>query len=123
MLYVNYTRPERNEQLEAKVDAELKQLDSLLGIQWFEAVKYNERQNVYEGRYALTCRWPQSDKRWELYQRGEIGEPFDILGWFTDDMFDGNSAAVDPEMIWNKTLELLASADNTRHPWKDRLKA
>ena len=102
------------------VRAQLKQLDPLLDIQWFP--------HVAEGRYGLTCRWPQADRRWEMYHAGEIGEPFDILGWFTQaaaergDLQDASSLPVEPALLIDKVLDFLGRCDNERQPWRHRMK-
>lgn len=75
-----------------------------------------------EGRYALIVRWAQADARWKMYHNGEIGEPFDVLGWFAADFYDANSAAVSPELLLDEVQRLLARCDNTREPWKVRMR-
>lgn len=105
------TRAERNEETEAKVRAQLKSIDSLLDIRYIE----------WAGRYSLVCQWPQSDSRWSLFQKGDIGEPFDSLGWFCSDIQDPSSTPVDVDSIERLVLERLASCDNTINPWKDRM--
>lgn len=57
-----------------------------------------------------------------MYQSGEIGEPYDALGWFCTDMQDPSSLPVSIDSIENLILERLASCDNTRHHWKDRMR-
>lgn len=117
-----HNRPQPNPEVEAKVRETLLLYDELLDIHWFEGIHYNERYKDHEGRYALVCRWPLGDKRYLMVQTGEIGDfPYDILGWFTEDMQDGGTAAMPPEMIWTRVDELLASADNNRMPWLQRM--
>lgn len=106
------TTASRNEETETKVRAQLKSIDSLLDIRYVE----------WAGRYSLVCQWPQSDSRWELFQKGDIGEPFDSLGWFCTDMQDPSSTPVDPDSIEQLVIARLASCDNTRYPWKDRMR-
>lgn len=120
---MGYSRPEPSPELEAKVRPWLQEMDSLLDVRWFENIVPNARHNTFEGRYALVCRWPLMDKRYGMIQNGELGnDPYDILGWYTEDMQDASSAAVTIDSFETKTLELLASADNTRVEWKERLK-
>jgi len=57
-----------------------------------------------------------------MFQSGEIGAPFDNLGWFTEDIQDPQSLPVSVDSIENLVLERIASCDNTRYPWKDRMK-
>lgn len=105
------TRADRQYEREAEVREKLKSIDSLLDIQYVE----------WAGRYALICTWPQSDERWKLYQSGEIGAPYDSLGWFCEDMQDPQSLPVSVDSIENLVLERLASCDNTKHHWKNRM--
>ena len=105
-------RASRNEETEAKVREQLKSIDSLLDIRYVE----------WAGRYALVCQWPQVDERWKLYQSGDIGEPFDNLGWFCTDIQDPSSLPVDVDSIEQLVLERLASCDNTKTPWKARMR-
>ena len=105
-------RADRQTELEAEVRKKLKAIDSLLDIQYVE----------WAGRYSLTVTWPQSDERWKLYQSGEIGAPYDSLGWFCEDMQDPQSLPVSVDSIENLVLERIASCDNTRYPWKDRMR-
>lgn len=117
-----YVKPEPNELVEERVRAELKKLDSLLDIRWFPTAVYNKRRDTFEGRYGLIVRWPQTDRRWKLYRKGEIGEPFDLLGWFCEDVQDANSVPLDPDAVWRRTRELLAKCDNTRQSWRARMR-
>jgi hypothetical protein len=103
---------ERDADREAKVREQLKSIDSLLDVRYIE----------WAGRYSLVCQWPSNDERWKMYQSGEIGEPFDSLGWFCQDMQDPTSVPVDIDSIEQLVLERLASCDNTRHHWRDRMK-
>lgn len=105
-------RADRNDETEATIRSQLKSIDSLLDIRYVE----------WAGRYSLVCQWPQSDKRWELYQTGAVGEPFDSLGWFCEDMQDPSSLPVAPDSIEQLVLARLQSCDNTLYPWKDRMK-
>jgi len=111
-----------------KAEAILKQLDPLLGIVWLPFARYDEKRDEWEGRYALTCTWPQVDKRWELYRSGDLGEPFDILGMFEEDgkMLTwhsvGSSPVLDPMSVMDSALEVLGKMDLTRQDWKERVK-
>lgn len=117
-----YSRPDRNEITEEKVRKQLKELDALLDVKWIPHVIVNPRSQQMEGRYALICQWPQIDKRWEMYQKGEISENYDILGWFCEDMQDAESVPVDLDSIERKVVELLGKCDNERFPWRGRMK-
>lgn len=110
----------------------LKTLDPLLGILWVPGAVYLEGRDRHEGRYAITCRWADVDRRWEMYRRGEIGEPFDILGWVTDaigrqtpDFHETEAAPISLEMVEEKVLEFLGRVDLSRQDggWKGRMKA
>lgn len=117
-----HQRPVPNPEIEAKVKQELATIDSLLDLIWVEGVVLNARHNQYEGRYALVCRWPMGDKRWGMIQSGEIGNtPYDILGWFTEDVQNAESPSFEPSAIDERVMKLLASADNNRVDWKIRL--
>lgn len=109
--------PER----EATVRERLKEIDRSLDIKWFETAVFNERLDRYEGRYGLIVTWPPSDPRWKLYREGEIGEPFDLLGWFCTDLERADSVPVEPQAMWQKIRELLGRCDNTNQPWKQRM--
>lgn len=106
----------RQEDLEVQIREKLKGIDSLLDLVWIP----------WASRYALISYWPQNggpvqDKRWEMYQRGEIGANYDTIGWFCQDMQDPSSIPVSIDSIENKVLELLRSCDNTIHPWRGRM--
>ena len=105
-------RATADRQDETAIREKLKSIDELLDIQYVE----------WAGRYSLVCQWPQSDERWKLYQSGEISAPYDSLGWFCEDIQDPSSLPVSIDSIENKVLERLASCDNTKTPWKDRMR-
>jgi hypothetical protein len=106
-------RPQRNEAREATVREWLKAMDSLLDVRWFEDL----------AMYGIVVEWPSNDPRRALIQTGEIGNtPFDILMWAAEDPHNGNTMSLPIDEIENKILEVLASADNQRMPWKARLK-
>lgn len=115
--------PTRSEAIEARVNAELQSLDSLLFIKWIPTAYFNQRYKRFEGRYALCCKWPQADKRMEWVQQGkhDPAEAFDALGWFCENIHDGSSVPVNPEHMLDKAKELLSKCDNSRTPWRDRL--
>lgn len=121
MITTGFNPPEPNPAKEAKVRPRLKELDSLLDIRWIPTVYFNKKYRAFEGRYALICTWPQSDPRWKEFYAGRIEEPFDILGWFAVDMQDAEMP-LEPDLIWDKVLELLSKADNQKTPWKLRMK-
>ena len=104
-------RAEKNERLEEEIRIKLKSIDSLLDIKYIE----------WAGRYSLICQWPQSDPRWEMFQRGETDNHHDNLGWFCQDMQDPTSLPVDIDSIENLVLARLASCDNTKHSWRIRM--
>lgn len=114
-------RPEPNEATEARVREQLQSMDSLLDIKWFPQAVYNPKHKDLEGRYALVCKWPQGDPRWELHQTGEIELPFDRLGWFTTDIQDPEATPVAPDSIENKVMELLSKCDGTKMPHLKRM--
>lgn len=118
---VTHHRPQPNEEAEGRVRALLKSMDSLLDVRWFPAAYYNAKHKDYEGRYGLICTWPQTDKRWEMYHSGEIGEPFDILGWFCEDIHDAESIPRDVDSMERLVVELLGKCDNERFPWRQRM--
>lgn len=106
----------------------LKQLDPLLDIVWVPFARYSEKDDAWSGRYALVCTWPQADKRWEMYHAGDIGEPFDVLGYFEADgeqmswFQPGTEPVLDPLSVMDKAIELLGTFDNERSSWKDRMR-
>lgn len=117
-----HPRPEPNGEVEERVRKELKNLDSLLDIRWFPYAVFNQKYNGFEGRYALVCQWPMGDGRWELYQKGEIEDNVDMLGWFCTDLHDAESVPVSPDSILNKVLELLGKCDDNRISHAKRMK-
>lgn len=109
------------------VRMQLKEIDGLLDIGWFPNVSYDERSETFEGRYALVCMWAQSDDRWQMYHSGEIGEPFDILGYFTQasgqgQWADPHAPPVEPDLLMDQVMEHLGRMDQTRETWKERMK-
>jgi hypothetical protein len=120
-----------NEEALKEMRGVLKQLDPLLDVRWFPYVRVAQN-GALEGRYALICQWPQADRRWEMYHNGDIGEPFDILGyyevvgdemdWHSGGLSEGSRALMDPSSVMEKTMELLGKMDNSRHSWRDRLR-
>lgn len=119
---------QRNIGVEEIVRAELKQMDPLLDIRWVPNAVPTEIDGVtFEGRYALICTWPQADRRWELYNKGEIGEPFDIFGWFVEPDAEGNihngtRLPVDPLELLDVVKRFIAKGDNARNPWRQRMR-
>lgn len=118
----SYSRPERQLDAEQSVREQLKSIDTLLDVRWFPHAIFNDSQKSFEGRYALVCQWPQGDKRWELYQNGEIEDPVDMLGWFCTDIHDATSMPVSVDSIEQKIVELLGKCDGTRIPHATRMR-
>lgn len=117
-----HARPEPQPEAEERVRAQLKAIDELLDVKWFPYAIFNEKQNSFEGRYGLVCKWPQGDKRWELFQNGEIEDPVDMLGWFCEDIHNAESMPVSVDSIEQKVVELLGKCDATRIPHSTRLR-
>lgn len=114
----------QNDETERIVNEELQRLDSLVSIGWVPYAVMVPNKG-WEGRYALFCKWPQADKRWEWVQQGkhDPAEARDILGWFCDDVHNANSTPRDPPTILRVLLELLYKCDNNRYPWAKRMAA
>ncbi len=113
-----------DEVTEKLVRATIKGLDPLLDLLW---VPQARGTGNIDGRYCITYRWHDSDKRWEMYQKGEIGECFDILGWFTEaagrgDFHEPSSLPVDPGSILDRVVEFLGKCDNERETAMSRMK-
>lgn len=115
--------PGPNPELEAQLRATLEKLDSLLGVRWVVHAFYNQQLGRFEGRYALTCRWPQVDKRWQEVRDGRHPEyeACDIIGWLCEDMQDPGSVPTSPDGISDRVMQLLGTMDNERYPWKQRM--
>jgi len=116
-----------SDEAEQAVRDMLKALDSLLDLRWFPTVVYDHERQQFSGRYALICRWADNDPRWPLYRKGDIGDPFDCLGWFTQDAATGEwhtpgGVPVDPMAMEAKLVEFLGKMDLEREPWKKRMK-
>ena len=114
-----------DETTERLVSAHLKGMDPLLDLLWVPIVR--DPNNPVDGRYGIICRWHDSDPRWQMYRDGEIGEPYDILGWITQaatrgDFHEPTSLPVDPASILDKVVEFLGKCDNEREPRKARMK-
>lgn len=126
MIHVRYTPPQPFADAdEARIRTVLLAIDPLLDLRWFPFAIFNENVEKYEGRYALICRWAQGDPRYELLNKGEIGEQdaVDIIGWFCEDRNDAETTPVEVEAVENLALELLASCDNSRTPAIERMRA
>ena len=122
-------RVQRNEHSEEVVRQQLKEIDPLLDIKWFPMAFIDEEGTEWEGRYGLICQWAQEDKRWEMYRTGEIGEPFDAIGWFTEpgddgNMQDGTRLPVDPILLMDRIREWLGKMDQTKdgQDWKSKMR-
>lgn len=102
----------RQEGQEAKLREWLLSLDSLLDIKY---VPWAER-------YSLICKWPQADVRWPLFQNGEIGEPYDSLGWLCKDAGDSTSVPLNLDDCEAIVIARLAACDNEIRGWKSRMK-
>ena len=96
---------------EEAVRSQIKQYDSGLDLRWFQAIR----------RYAVTATWPLDDKRRQLIQSGEMEDDCDILGWFSLDIHDADTAAVGVDMMEQRLFEILYKTDNVKVPWKLRL--
>lgn len=118
-------RPTPNEEMEARVNTHLAEIDSLLFLKWFPTAWFDERTGEWEGRYGLCARWPEHDMRWEtLVRAGHMRRDaaFDKLGWFCTDLRDPASTPVEPEQVLDRVRALLARCDTSRHPWKARMR-
>lgn len=110
---------------EEMVRARLKELDRLLDLRYFPGVGNRS------GRYGLIVRWADADPRWAAYRSGDIGEPFDCLGWFTQaagsgDFHEPCDVPVRPDDLLDKVIEFLrAKCDQqgVSGTWKDRMRA
>ena len=101
----------RQEGQEAKFREWLKSLDSLLDIRYIP----------WAERYCIVCMWPQADVRWPLYQKGDIGEPYDSLGWLCKDNGDSTSIPLNLDDCEAIVIERLAACDNEIRGWKSRM--
>lgn len=110
---------------EQRVREVLATMDSLLDIMWVPTVYYNRSKDRWEGRYALICRWPRIDGRWQEVQSGKVPEQdaYDIVGWLCEDMQDAQSVPQGQEGIAERVVTLLGKMDNERYPWKQRMLA
>lgn len=115
--------PAPSSELENTLRETLQTLDPLLGVRWIAHAAYNQQAQRFEGRYALTCRWPTIDKRWKFVQEGQHpeAEACDIIGWLCEDMQEPSSVPTSPDGITDRVIALLGTMDNTRYPWKERM--
>ena len=91
------------EDVEKRVERMLQDIDRHLHLQWHDLFQ----------RYYIANKWHDQDPRWELHRQGEVGDPYDILGWFTSDL----------DSAEDRVLEFLGRMDQTRETWKQRMKA
>lgn len=128
-MYIITGRPEQDDRTEQALRKTLKEIDSLLDIRWFAYAGINPKNFETEGRYAIVSRWADADERWSMYQSGEIGEPFDLLGYLQVDQFgdfdphSGSGTPVPLDQMTDLIINFLGSFDNTRQSWRDRMKA
>ncbi len=113
-----------DEVTEKLVRAMIKGLDPLLDLLWVPTARGTA---PIDGRYCITYRWHDSDKRWEMYRSGEHSECFDVLGWLTEavgkgDFHEPSALPVDPGSILDRVVEFLGKCDNEREPAKLRMK-
>lgn len=101
----------RQEGKETELRNWLKSLDSLLDIIYLP----------WAERYSLICNWPQADPRWPLFQRGEIGEHYDSLGFLCKDPGDSTSIPLNLDDCEAIVIDRLAACDNDRKGWKSRM--
>lgn len=118
-----HVAPTPDSETERRLRATLRTLDELLDVMWVPTVFFNQRHHRFEGRYALTCRWPRADGRWREVYDGKVpeAEAFDIVGWLCEDMQDPQSMPTSADGITDRVLALLGTMDNTRYPWKERM--
>lgn len=90
---------------------QVKAYDGLLDIKIYPAIR----------RYALVARWPEVDERRALFQRGEVDDDCDILGWLTVDVQDADTDGIPVEQMDSQIQKILSKADNQKTPWKVRL--
>lgn len=102
----------RQDGQESKLREWLVSLDSLLDVRYVE----------WAERYCIVCRWPQADVRWPLFQNGDIGEPYDSLGWLCTDAGDSKSIPLNLDDCEAIVIERLAACDNEIRGWKSRMK-
>lgn len=104
-------------ELEAHVRQMLKDIDQHLDVHWMDVI----------GRYALMIKWADHDKRWEDYRAGLVDNPFDLLGWFVEpdaagSIHNGYALPQDPLDMMDTVVAFLGKMDNTRDPWRDRMR-
>ena len=104
-------QPEPSEAVENQLRPLLKEWSELLDLLWYAPFR----------RYALIAYYPANDPMRERFQKGETDADYDILGWLTKGLQSADEIPKDPMELWPKIQELLASADNARVPWKQRL--
>ena len=117
--------PSPSDTVEVTLKETLQRLDPLLGVMWVPMAAFNEPAKRWEGRYALTCKWPSIDGRWQEVQAGKVpeAEALDIIGWLCEDMQNASSVPTSPDGITDRVLALLGTMDNARYPWKDRMRS
>lgn len=122
LIQVNEPAPTSDDSTMASLRSVVKSMDGLLDVKWMPIAAWNAHQQRWEGRYALTCDWPQADARWSMIQSGEMDPKlaFDLIGWMCEDMQKADSIPLGPELIEQKVVALLGTMDNTRYPWKQR---
>lgn len=90
---------------------QVKTYDGLLDVRYYPTI----------GRYALVAQWPMEDSRRALFQRGEVDDDCDILGWLTVDIQDADTDGIPMDQMDSQIEKILSKADNQKTPWKVRL--
>lgn len=111
-------------ELEAKLREVMQRIDTLLDVRWVAHAVWNERARRFEGRYALICFWPEIDKRRQWVRDGKHPphEACDIIGWLCEDMQEPGSLPTTEDGIAERVMALIGTMDNTRYPWKERMR-
>ena len=117
----NYIPPQPMPDVEERVRKELQAIDPLLDITWVDDVVPNPAHQLYEGRYALICRWPASDGRWQAVREDGYTDAYDMLGWFCEDPANADSIPQDPYNMMALIYKLLQNADSEEAPWYERM--
>lgn len=121
-----HAAPAANAEREKVVQRYLTHLDSRLAVKWIDHVvktwDVNEEEIKHEGRYALIFSLPSNDPM-TAYAR-QIGRehPYDVLGWFCEDMTSADSRPVPCDEMEPVVREFLGRIDGTRNRVTDRLK-
>ena len=86
------------------------------------AVYHDSAEDIarFEGRYALIQLYGENDPMRKAAERTGRGVPFDLLCWFTEDLFDVKSRPLPPDEAFDYFERFLRRCDNQVESFQHR---